>query len=56
MSTPTLVCMGREPSPGKDRDLNDLEDLERELAALEHELEIVDGTPDDTPAEDQGER
>ena len=33
--------------PEQDRDLTDLEALERELAALEHELEIVDGTPGD---------
>jgi hypothetical protein len=36
---------GTERPPGKDRDLSDLEDLEQELAALEHELEIVDGAP-----------
>jgi hypothetical protein len=39
--------VGPEPEPEQDRDLTDLEALERELAALEHELEIVDGTPGD---------
>lgn len=42
---------GTQPQPesgtDQDRDLTDLEALERELAALEHELEIVDGTPGD---------
>jgi hypothetical protein len=36
-----------DQEPVQDRDLTDLEALERELAALEHELEIVDGTPGD---------
>jgi hypothetical protein len=36
-----------ESDPEQDRDLTDLEALERELAALEHELEIVDGAPGD---------
>jgi len=37
-----------EPDPNtQDRDLGDLEALERELAALEHELEVVDGAPGD---------
>jgi hypothetical protein len=31
----------------QDRDLSDLEALERELAALERELEVVDGAPED---------
>jgi hypothetical protein len=36
--------MGPEPDSEQDRDLADLEALERELAALERELEIVDGS------------
>ena len=48
--------MEREPpSSGNDHDLSDLEELERELAALEHELEIVDGAPSDEPAEGRSE-
>ena len=40
--------MTPEPEPdAQDRDLGDLEALERELAALEHELEIVDGASED---------
>jgi hypothetical protein len=39
--------MGPQPEPEQDRDLTELEALERELAALEHELEIVDGAPGD---------
>jgi hypothetical protein len=38
--------VGPEPEPEQDRDVTDLEALERELAALEHELEIVDGAQD----------
>lgn len=34
-------------TPELDRDLKDLEALERELAALERELEVVDGAPED---------
>ena len=52
--------MEHKRSSDKDRDLTDLEELERELAALEHELEIVDGAPADEHAagtsEDAGER
>jgi hypothetical protein len=43
----TLTHVGPEPEPEQDRDLTDLEALERELAALERELEVVDGTPGD---------
>jgi hypothetical protein len=39
--------MGPQPEPEQDRDLAELEALERELAALEHELEIVDGASGD---------
>jgi hypothetical protein len=39
--------MGPQPEPEQDRDLTELEALERELAALEHELEIVDGASSD---------
>ena len=42
-----------ETAPGPDRDLMAIEELERELAALEHELENVDGTP---PATDEARR
>jgi hypothetical protein len=39
-----MSIVGPEPEPEQDRDLTDLEALERELAALEHELDIVDGS------------
>lgn len=48
---PTLVVVPPEPDPdSQDRDLTDLEALERELHALERELDSVDGAPDDDDA------
>jgi hypothetical protein len=46
-ATRTLAVMERDPEVEQDRDLTDLEALERELAVLERELETVDGSADE---------
>jgi hypothetical protein len=42
------------PEPERDRDLDALEDAELALAALESELESIDGTPRDEARTDDG--
>jgi hypothetical protein len=42
-----MSVVGPGPEQEQDRDLTDLEALERELAALEHELDTVDGSQAD---------
>jgi hypothetical protein len=39
--------VGPNEEPERDRDLTELEELERDLAALEHALEIADASGDE---------